>query len=61
VVDEVDHVLLSCEMSRMCNTLGANKIFVGKPQGKRPLKKPKHTWEDNIIMDLRETDCEDVK
>jgi hypothetical protein len=28
---------------------------VGKPQGKRPLGRPRRRWEDNIKMDLRET------
>jgi hypothetical protein len=30
------------------------KILVGKPEGKRPLERPKHRWEDGIRMDLRE-------
>jgi hypothetical protein len=30
------------------------KILVRKPEGKRPLKRPRHIWEDNIRMDLRE-------
>jgi hypothetical protein len=30
------------------------KVFVGKPEGKRPLRRPRHTWEDGIRMDLRE-------
>jgi hypothetical protein len=29
-------------------------ILEGKPEGKRPLERPKRTWEDNIRMDLRE-------
>jgi hypothetical protein len=29
-------------------------IFVGKPKGKRPLRRPRHRYEDNIRMDLRE-------
>jgi hypothetical protein len=29
-------------------------ILVGKPEGKRPLGRPRHRWEDNIRMDLRE-------
>jgi hypothetical protein len=29
-------------------------IFVGRPEGKRPQGKPRHRWEDNIKMDLRE-------
>jgi hypothetical protein len=30
------------------------KIFVRKPEGNRPLGRPRHKWEDNIRMDLRE-------
>jgi hypothetical protein len=30
----------------------AYKIFVGKPEGKRPLGRPTHRWEDNIKKDL---------
>jgi hypothetical protein len=30
------------------------KIFVRKCEGKRPLRRHRHTWEDNIRMDLRE-------
>ena len=32
----------------------AYKLLVGKPEGKRPLGRPRHRWEDNIKMDLRE-------
>ena len=28
--------------------------MVGKPEGKRPLGRPRHRWEDNIKMDLQE-------
>jgi hypothetical protein len=34
--------------------------LVGKPEGKRPLERPKHRWENNIRMDLREIGCESV-
>jgi hypothetical protein len=30
------------------------KVLVGKPEGKRPLGRPRRRWEDEIIMDLRE-------
>ena len=30
------------------------KVFVGKPDGKRPLERPRRRWEDNIKMDLEE-------
>jgi hypothetical protein len=38
----------------------AYKILVGKPDGKRPLRRPRHIWEDNIKMDLREIELEGV-
>ena len=41
-------------MARMEEGTGVHKILVGKPEGKRPLGRPRHTWEDNIKMDLRE-------
>jgi len=31
--------------------------LVGKPEGKRPLGRPRHRWEDNITMDLQEMGC----
>jgi hypothetical protein len=30
------------------------RVLVGRPKGKRPLGRPRHRWEDNINMDLRE-------
>jgi len=30
---------------------------VGKPEGKRPLERPRHRWVDNIRMDLQEVGC----
>jgi hypothetical protein len=43
----------------------ACRILVGKPEGKRPLGRPRRRWEDNIRMDLREIgwggmDCTDL-
>jgi hypothetical protein len=32
------------------------KVLVGKPEGKRPLGRPRSRWEDGIRMDLREID-----
>jgi hypothetical protein len=32
----------------------AYRIFMGKPEGNRPLGRPRPRWEDNIKMDLRE-------
>ena len=33
---------------------GVHKVLVGKPEGKRPLRRPRHRWEDNIKLDLEE-------
>jgi hypothetical protein len=33
---------------------GAYRALVGKPEGRRPLGRPRRRWEDNIKMDLRE-------
>jgi hypothetical protein len=37
------------------------EVLVGKPEGKRPLGRPRRRWEDGIRMDLREIDWEDVE
>jgi hypothetical protein len=34
----------------------AYRILVGKPEGKRPLGRPRRRWMDNITFDLREID-----
>jgi hypothetical protein len=44
----------------MENMKNANRILVGKPEGKRLLGRPRHRWEDNITMDLREIGLEVV-
>ena len=33
---------------------GEHKVLVGKAEGKRPLRRPRHRWEDNIKLDLEE-------
>ena len=33
---------------------GVHKVLVGKPEGKRPLGRPRRRWEDNIKMDVEE-------
>jgi hypothetical protein len=33
---------------------GVYRVLVGRPEGKRPLGRPRHRWEDNIEMDLGE-------
>jgi hypothetical protein len=38
----------------MGETRNAYRILVGKPEGKRPLGRPRHRWVDNIKVDLGE-------
>jgi hypothetical protein len=38
----------------------AYRIWVGKPEGKRPLGRPRRRWVDNIKMDLRKTEWDGV-
>jgi hypothetical protein len=39
---------------------GVCRILVGKPEGKRPLERPRRRWEDKIEMNLQEVGCGNV-
>jgi hypothetical protein len=41
-------------VARMGERRGAYRALMGKPEGRRPLGRPRRRWEDNIKMDLRE-------
>jgi len=41
-------------VARMGEGRGVYRVLVGKPDGKRPLRRPRRRWEDNIKMDLQE-------
>jgi hypothetical protein len=41
-------------VARMGKKRNAHRILVGKPQGKRPLGRPRSRWVDNIKIDVRE-------
>jgi hypothetical protein len=47
-------------VARMGEVRSAYNILVGRPEGRRPLGRPRHRWEDNIKMDLREIGFGDV-
>jgi hypothetical protein len=42
---------------RMREGRGAYRVLVGKPEGKRPLGRPRLRWEDNFKMDLQQMGC----
>jgi hypothetical protein len=37
---------------------GVYRVLVGKPEGNRPLGRPRRRWEDNIKTDLQEVGCD---
>jgi hypothetical protein len=41
-------------VARIVEMRNVYNILVRKPEGKRPLERPRHRWKDNIIMDHRE-------
>ena len=44
-------------VARMGVERGVYRVLVGKPEGRRPLGRPKRRWADNIRMDLQEVGC----
>jgi len=41
-------------VARIGERRGVYRVLVGKPEGRRPLGRPRHRWEDNIKMNLQE-------
>jgi len=44
-------------VARMGKERGVYRVLVGKPEGRRPLGRPRHIWADNIRTDLQEVGC----
>ena len=44
-------------VARMGEERGVYRVLVGKPEGNRPLERPRCRWVDNIRMDLQEVGC----
>ena len=44
-------------VARMGEESGVYRVLVMKPEGKRPLGRPRRRWVDNIRMDLQEVGC----
>jgi hypothetical protein len=59
-----DNKIEKNEMGGVCSAYrkrrGAYWIFVGKPEGKRPLRRTRRKWEDNVKMDLQEVGFEGI-
>jgi hypothetical protein len=48
-------------VARVGEGRGVYRVLVGKPEGKRPLERPRRRWEDGIKMDFREIGWRDVE
>ena len=44
-------------VARMGEERGMYRVLVGKPEGRRPLGRPRRRWVDNIRLDLQEVGC----
>ena len=44
-------------VARMDEERGVYRVLVGRPEGKRPLGRPRRRWVDNIRMDIQEVRC----
>jgi len=44
-------------VARIGEDRGVCRVLVGKPEGRRPLGRPRRRWKDNIMMDLQEVEC----
>jgi hypothetical protein len=64
IVMNNEYLIKEDKMGRACSTNGgkrnAYRTLVGKPEGRRPLGRPRRRWVDNIEMDLREKEWDGV-
>jgi hypothetical protein len=59
IASNMRKVIKNNEMGGACSACGGMercvcRVLMGKPEGRRPLGRPRRRWEDNIRMDLRE-------
>ena len=54
---KVSHYFRVVKQILMDKERGVYRVLVGKPEGKRPLGRPRRRWVDNIRMDLQEMGC----
>jgi len=57
VGDKIKKNEMGGHVARMVEGRGVYGVLVGKPEGRRPMGRPRRRWEDNIGMDLREVGC----
>jgi hypothetical protein len=52
--EELNDLRWAGHVARMWEDRVVHRVLVGKPEGKRPLGRPRHRWVDNIKMDFQE-------
>jgi hypothetical protein len=58
--DQIKKNEVGGHVARIGEGRGAYRILVGRPEGRRPLGRPRRRWEDNIKMDLHEVGLGDM-
>jgi hypothetical protein len=53
-MNESRRMIWAGHVARMGEKRGVHKVLVGKPEGKRPMGRPRRRWEDNVKVDLQE-------
>jgi hypothetical protein len=52
-----ERMIWALDVARMGERRGIYRVLVGKPVGKRPLRRPRHKWEVNVKMDRQKVGC----
>ena len=55
--DKIEKNEMGCSCGANGLEEGVYRVLVGKPEGRRPLGRPRRRWLDNIRMDLQEVGC----
>jgi hypothetical protein len=55
--DKIDKKEMAGHVARIGEGRGVYRVLVGKPEGMRPMGRPRRRWEDNIKLNLQEVGC----
>src|SRR5215510_14557060 len=57
LVQDIFMSIYESTLAQMGEERSVYRVLVGKPEGKRPLGRPRHRWEDNVRKDLQQVGC----
>ena len=55
--DKIENNEMGGNVALLGEERGVYRALMGKPEGRRPLMRPRHRWEDNIKINLQEVRC----